>query len=104
MDRSQVITLVSYPRTQDARGVWRDAAPVERNVFCQVDSVTRAEFFEGGQNGIRPEYRFTMFYWDYNGERTVMYNGVAYTIYRTYHARTDTLELYVERRTGNNGN
>lgn len=103
MDRSQIITLVSYPRTQDENGVWRDSDPVERAVYCQVDSVTRAEFFSGGQNGINPEYRFTMFFGDYNGERTVIFDGVAYSVYRTYHARTDELELYVERRNGNNG-
>lgn len=101
MDRSEVITLVSYPRTQDANGVWRDSAPVERTVYCQVDSVTRSEFFDGGRNGLKPEYRFTMFFAEYLGERTVIYNGVAYSVYRTYHGRTDDLELYVERRTGN---
>ena len=101
MDRSEVITLVSYPRTQDANGVWRDSAPVERTVYCQVDSVTRSEFFDGERNGLKPEYRFTMFFAEYLGERTVIYNGVAYSVYRTYHARTDDLELYVERRTGN---
>ena len=103
MDRSEVITLVSYPRTQDANGVWRDSAPVERTVYCQVDSVSRSEFFDGGRNGLKPEYRFTMFFAEYLGERTVIYNGVAYSVYRTYHGRTDDLELYVERRTGNNG-
>ncbi len=101
MDRSEVITLVSYPRTQDANGVWRDSAPVERTVYCQVDSVSRSEFFDGGRNGLKPEYRFTMFFAEYLGERTVIYNGVAYSVYRTYHGRTDDLELYVERRTGN---
>lgn len=101
MDRSEVITLVSYPRTQDANGVWRDSAPVERTVYCQVDSVNRSEFFDGGRNGLKPEYRFTMFFAEYLGERTVIYNGVAYSVYRTYHGRTDDLELYVERRTGN---
>lgn len=103
MDRSEIITLVSYPRTQDDNGVWRDCAPVETQVYCQVDSVTRAEFFEAGRNGLKPEYRFTIFFDEYNGERTVIYNGVAYSVYRTYHARTDVLELYVEKKAGKNG-
>lgn len=103
MDRSDVITLVSYPRTQDDNGVWRDSTPVERSVYCQVESVTRAEFFNAGQNGLKPEYRFTMFFGDYNGERTVIYDGVQYTVYRVFRARTDELELYVERRSGKNG-
>lgn len=103
MDRSNIITLISYPKVQDDNGVWRDSAPIERTVYCQVDSVTRAEFFSGGENGLKPEYRFTMFFGDYNGERTVMYNGIAYSVYRTFHSRTDELELYVEKRAGKNG-
>lgn len=101
MDRSNVITLVSTVKTQDELGVWRET-PSPRDVFCQVDSVTRNEFFEGGRNGLNPQYRFTVFAGDYEGEQTVIYNGLPYAIYRTYHARTDELELYAERKGGTN--
>lgn len=101
MDRSDVITLVKEVKTQDANGVWRTTTS-ERDVFCQVNSITRAEFFEAGRNGLNPEYSFTMFFGDYDGERTVKYKGNAYGVYRTYHGRTDTLELYVERKGGTN--
>ena len=102
MDRSDVITLVGSTRTQDAYGVWQETKTT-RDVFCQVDSVTRAEFFEGGRNGLNPEYRFTMFFADYDGEREVIFKDKPYSVYRTYHARTDELELYVERKGGSNG-
>lgn len=101
MDRSDIVTLVGFTRTQDAFGVWR-STPSERQVFCSVDSVTRDEYFEGGRNGLNPEYRITMFFGDYNGEDTVVYNGNAYGVYRTYHAKTDELEIYVERKGGVN--
>ena len=101
MDRSDIVTLVGFTRTQDAFGVWR-STPSERQVYCSVDSVTRDEYFEGGRNGLNPEYRITMFFCDYNGEDTVVYNGIAYGVYRTYHAKTDELELYVERKGGVN--
>ena len=102
MDRSEQITLISETKTQDEYGVWRSTG-TERTVFAQVDSVTRSEFFEAGRNGLNPEYRFTLFFADYDGERTVKYNGNAYGIYRTYHARTDIIELYAERKGGTNG-
>lgn len=102
MDRSNVISLVSTIQTQDAFGVWRQTE-TKRDVFCQVDSVTRAEFFEAGRSGLNPEYRFTLFAGDYNGESIVIFNGKAYSVYRTYHARTDEIELYVERKGGTNG-
>lgn len=100
MDRSTVITLISDTRTQDDNGVWRDGARTSRDVFAQVDSVTRSEFFAGGQNGLKPEYRFTLFFGDYDGESELVYNGVTYSIYRSYYDRNDDVELYVEKKVG----
>lgn len=102
MDRSEVITLLSSTRTQNAYGVWVETV-TKKDVFCQVDSVTRAEFFEGGRNGLNPQFRFTMFAYDYSGEREVIYKDSHYSVYRTYQGRNDTLELYVERKGGTNG-
>lgn len=101
MDRSDVIKLISETNSQDANGVWRRTES-KRQVFCQCDSVSRDEFFNGGRNGLNPEYRFTMFGPDYDGEKVVEYKGKRYGVYRTYMARTDTLELYVERKGGTN--
>ena len=102
MDRSDVITLVNITQAQDDYGVWRETEQW-RDVYCQVDSVTRAEFFEGGRSGLNPEFKFTVFYADYQGEKTLVYDGKAYSIYRTYMGRNDYLELYAERKGGTNG-
>lgn len=64
--------------------------------------MTRAEFFDAGRNGLNPEYQFTLFAGDYEGEPVVIYNGSPFSVYRTYHARTDVIELYCERRGGTN--
>ena len=102
MDRSAVIELVCEEPVQDNYGVWI-TVQTKRVVFCQVDSVTRAEFFEGGRNGLNPEYKFTMFFGDYHGEQTLIYEGRVYAVYRTFHGRNDTIELYAERKGGTNG-
>lgn len=102
MDRSNVIKLISSTKTQDNNGVWRETL-TERQVFCNVSSVTASEFFEGGRNGLNPEYRMTMFNGDYQGETMLKFNGSTYAIYRTYLDRNDNLELYVERKGGTNG-
>lgn len=101
MDRSENLYLIAETKTQDVNGVWHKAL-TEKQVFCQVDSVTRSEFFEAGRNGLNPEYRFTIFFGDYDGQREVRYKGKTYAVYRTYHARTDELELYAERKGGTN--
>ena len=99
------IYLISRQQHRDENGVMRKLAPVSREVFAQVDSVTRSEFFDAGRNGLKPEYRFTIFWAEWQGERECEYNGVAYSVYRSYHVPgTDYLELYVERKAGvNNG-
>ena len=102
MDRSDVIKLIGITYTKDDYGVPR-STPKATEVMCQVDSVTRAEFYEAGRNGLNPEFRFTMFYGDYSGESVVEYKGETYSVYRTYLRKTDIIELYVERKGGTNG-
>ena len=56
MDRSDVINLYADTITYDEYGVAKKTR-TERSVFCKVDSVTRAEFFDAGRSGLNPEYR-----------------------------------------------
>lgn len=99
MDRSSVIYLVSNNKSQNELGIWVDNL-TERKVFAEVSSVGQSEWFEGGRNGLNPEYRFRMFAYDYNGESLVRYNGNIYSIYRTYVDRNELIELYAEKREG----
>lgn len=101
MDKSSVIYLIAYERTQDELGRWQKEK-TSRKVYCQVDSVTRSEFFDAGRNGLNPEFRFTMLRFDYHNEAELEYNGKTYAIYRTYERRNDYVELYVERKGGTN--
>lgn len=102
MDRSDVIKLISVTRTQDKYGQFVDTE-TSRQVYCQVGSITQSEFYEGGRNGLNPEYRFTVFFADYEDETIIEYKGKRYAVYRTYLARNDRLELYAERKGGTNG-
>lgn len=102
MDRSDVLTLINQSRTQDDFGRWI-STNTTRDVFVQVDSITQAEFYDAGRNGLNPEYRFRLFSGDYDGEELCEFHGQRYAIYRTYLRRDDTLELYVERTGGTNG-
>lgn len=97
-----VLTLISRgPRVKDADGVHRDAEPTRREVFARMGSVSRAEFFAGGQSGFRPELRFTLFADEYQGESECACDGVTYAIYRTHRPEgSDTLELYAQRKAG----
>lgn len=97
MDRSDVLTLVSESLSQNSIGAWI-TTETTRDVYCKTESVTRDEFFGAGRNGLNPQFRFIVFSGDYNDEKTVIYKGKRYGIYRTYFAKTDLIELYAERK------
>lgn len=97
-----VLTLIAQTNTKNEYGVTQKTVS-PRDVFCKVQSVTRTEFFEGGRNGLNPEYQFTVFSGDYDGETLCEYNGNSYGIYRVYRTDDDYIELYAERKGGTNG-
>lgn len=101
MDRSDVIYLMAGTTATSANGV-KSQTYTERLVYCQVLSITRAEFFDAGRNGLNPDFEFVIFADDYEGERLVRYHGETYAVYRTYRRRDDNLELYVQREGGAN--
>ena len=102
MDRSNIAELISVTYSVDALA---QRIPVEENrtVFCNIASVSQQEFFEAGRNGLKPEYRLTMFAGDYNNEMIAVINGQRYSVYRTYYGRNDSVELYLERKAGTDG-
>lgn len=97
-----VLILLRTEKTKDNKGAWH-TTHTRREVFCQVRSVNKTEFFEAGRNGLNPEFRFLVFAGDYEGESACEYNGKSYSIYRTYRTPADYMELYVERQGGTNG-
>lgn len=101
MDRSDVINLCKVNKAQDDFGQWVETVS-KSQVYCQVDSITQSEFFEGGRNGLNPAYKFVMFYADYDNEPIVEYKNETFSVYRTYLRRDDKIELYVERKGGTN--
>ena len=103
MDRSIVISLIAETVVESALHVPQAIQQTERDIFADVTSVTGSEWFEGGRNGIVPEYRMIVFKYDYQGEQLLRYNGTVYQIYRTYERRTDELELYCAKRKGPGG-
>ena len=95
---TDVITLVTQTITTDKYGN-EEATETERTVYCEVDSVSQTEFYAAANTELNPEYRFTIFFGDYEGESLVKFNGARYSVYRTYRTGDD-LELYTERKIG----
>ena len=69
-------------------------------IFAKKESVSRAEFYNGGKYGLQPEFRLTTAIIDYNGELEIELDGVRYGVYRTYNVSQDYIELYCEKKGG----
>ena len=95
---TDVITLITQAITTDKYGN-EVATETEKTIFCEVDSVSQSEFFAAENTELNPEYKFTIFFGDYDGQSLVKFNGARYSVYRTYRTGDD-LELYTERKIG----
>jgi hypothetical protein len=96
MMRADVIDLIS--ETRNAHGVHETVTETARTVYCTVQSVTRAEFYNGLNAGVQPEYVFRLaLAEDYQGERVVRYRTQRFRVVRTYMTADDGIEITVER-------
>ena len=95
---ADVLILIAQTITVDEYG--REVATeTERQVYCEVYSISQTEFYAAANTELNPEYRFDVFFGDYHGEDVCLFNGARYAIYRTFR-NGDTLELYAERKIG----
>lgn len=79
---------------------YSDGRIVRREIICEVESIGQKEFFAASQQGLKPEYKLTVWADEYQGELTVIYNGETYKIYRTFRCNADKMELYITRKAG----
>ena len=103
MDRSTVLYLLADTYTQNANGEFEPSGTA-RQVYGNIRSVSRAEFFAAGEEGLRAEYQVRMFAPDYQGEQIarIEIGGVMYQfkVYRTYIDANEQIELYLADRVG----
>lgn len=100
LNRSDTASLITLSYTQSDYGVYTSSES-SLSVYVDVTSVNSKEWYEGARNGLNPQYRFTMFSFDYDGQKIIEYNGTRYTVYRTFLKSKDEIELYTELNKGN---
>lgn len=70
-----------------------------REIFVSSSSVNRNEFFSASKSGLTPEVVLITAAVNYSGEKSIIYEDVRYSIYRTFHNRDDDqIELYLNRK------
>lgn len=96
MIRATTITLLG----EAPHGVFEANTPSKTEVFAEVKSVKMSEFYTALNDGIQPEYIFTLTdYADYNGQKTIIYGGTYYDVVRTYTpVNGQTIDITVKRK------
>ena len=103
MNKAITLDLITKEYTIDTMGQ-RIASEKKTTVYATLSSISRAEwtsYSSTGRSGLVPAYMATVFMGDYNGESIAEYNGERYGIYRTYERDDEQVELYLEKKAGN---
>lgn len=99
MNLAAKIALITSEYKQDVIGQWIEEV-TKTEIYAIVESVTMSEFYQAGMQGMKPEYKMTIWLPEYNGAENLEYNGKTYSIYRTYRRADGRIELYVTERKG----
>lgn len=99
-----LILLISESYKKDAIGNVT-VTETATSVWAHLQSVTRAEWADAGQNGLQPQLVAVTPIVNYNGQQIVQIgsgeNARRYAVYRTYlDPDNDSIELYLERKAG----
>ena len=89
----------------DAHEVGTPAAETKRKVKCQELSLTQADIYQSGGEGLRPEAKLLIPYdREYKGEREMIYRNERWTVLRVdpYKDWNGTI-LMIRRKAGNSG-
>jgi SPP1 family predicted phage head-tail adaptor len=95
----QVCELITIVSTQDDLGQFVKSE-FTTSVFCSELSITRAEFTNAGQLGLKPSKLLIVDSDSYDNELFLKYLGIKYSIYKTFMRLDGFTELYVEVKAG----
>lgn len=95
----RVIELVALTHTQDAIGQETEV-PVARTVYANEFTVSSAEFYDAGRNGLKPERQYQIRACEYQDEALARVDDIEYQIIRT-ERRGEWVRLTCQRKVGN---
>lgn len=101
MKKQVEIKLIKHNGT--ATDEWGNPTPTaeEWTVFAEKMSVGQTEFYRAGNQELKPDYVFEIYAEEFNDADLLIYDGVEYSIIRTYQRTLDRLELVCERKVAN---
>ncbi|MBR2311128.1 MAG: hypothetical protein IKA47_11465 [Oscillospiraceae bacterium] len=100
MDKPDIITLAATKYKKDALNQHVPDGETTRDIFCNIKSITRAEWAAAANRGLKAACCVTVWADEYQGESIAILGGVRYAVYRTYQPNSEDMELYLERKAG----
>jgi SPP1 family predicted phage head-tail adaptor len=88
------LKLLTITESTNSNG-FPEQAQTEKEVYCNVKSVKRSEFYQAQLNNIALAFVFEVSAHDYADEKNLIYNEKRYRITRTFQKNTEVLELVV---------
>lgn len=77
------LTLISYKVDKDEIG--NDITiPIKRKILCKVADIGQYEFYNAKVSDLKPEIKFIIHEFEYEGEKEVEFEGERYEVLRTY--------------------
>jgi SPP1 family predicted phage head-tail adaptor len=94
------IVLIKQTFIEDEIG---NQIPIEtrKKVLAGIKSVRASEFYSAAATRNNPEIVFQIHQFEYNSEEIVEFEGVRYSVIRTYSSNFKEIELTCERVIGN---
>ena len=87
------ITLIAKKITGQDKLKQNITEEVKTKLLCRKRSITRAEFYQANQAGIRPSLVVDIHSFEYDNQELAEFDGKKYRIIKTYPVDLETLEL-----------
>lgn len=94
------LTLIKEDFIEDEIGN-QIPSEIKKTVFCDVESVSRSEFYNAANTGLKPSLVFIVHSYEYENEEKVEFEENKYKVIRTYLRNVDEIELTCEKVIGN---
>ena len=99
MNQAVKISLIQKSYAVDSIGV-PVATETKKSVYAIMTNINQSEFYEAGQQGLKPYGCYAVRLMEYNGEDEIEVGTKRLTIYRTYNRTDGRVELYATERKG----
>lgn len=93
----ELILITPSQIVEDDIGNQIPSDPIETTILCGLKSVGRSEFYNAAVAGLRPELVFVVHAYEYDGQRSIKFEGIEYRVIRTYSVSFEEMELTCER-------